>query len=606
MNTDERSRDLYEGAGMYPQPPLVPLPPPDTQAELAALGIRPTPLARTIYDLTRAASGFRRFQRELPHRLEQLLRTCDVRGAYLFAPIMAATIALADDPRPVDALDRAATLVLAAQGLYLDLVSGRLPPDTSRGQPLEMGLYHNLFSTCLVVDAGKARLFKSVRTTTVAVAIAGRLYMLELGAPGAGTRWADVRADLARLVAEASRSPRASGEPAPGMLTAADHATQLKVFTLLARSPVNAASLHQLRHAFLTICLDLEAQPQSYDAAATLAHSGNCANRWFHSSLQLVVFGNGRACAICNFSAYLDGNTMMRAAMELQRRASACPVVAGRDEPARPLSSARALDWQIDPGHIRLAERDLQPVLDPQQAVFTLEGLGRRFFKDRGGPPVTAFILALQLATARLLGEPARVDQFLVMSRYRHMDLTTADVTTPATRRLIAALIGDRPSPPALSTLLAEAIESQDQLYHQARQHLPFDDVLALFLCSRTGAQQMKVSLLHGGARMALHALGLQRVAPREVLVSHPEIYPEAPIVGRPGVRLPYVRYFGLHYQILDDKTIVVVMPAIDWSVPNTRLIAELRASLEQIGQIFVGEEPSQPPLELGAAANDQ
>ncbi len=56
--------------------------------------------------------------------------------------------------------------------------------------------------------------------------------------------------------------------------------------------------------------------------------------------------------------------------------------------------------------------------------------------------------------------------------------------------------------------------------------------------------------------------------------------------MGRPGIRLPYVKYFGLHYQILDDSVLLTFMPGMKWSIPNSELVAVLGESLELIRSI--------------------
>jgi hypothetical protein len=72
----------------------------------------------------------------------------------------------------------------------------------------------------------------------------------------------------------------------------------------------------------------------------------------------------------------------------------------------------------------------------------------------------------------------------------------------------------------------------------------------------------------------------------REILISHPEIYPEIPVVGRPGIRLPYVKYFGLHYQILPQRIVITLMPSVTWTIPNTQVVAELKAALDAIASV--------------------
>jgi hypothetical protein len=81
-------------------------------------------------------------------------------------------MALDDDPRRLSWEDRAATLLFGAREFHDDIRSGALPPDMHRGQALEMGLYPNLFSTCLIVDGKRSRIFKSRKTDHVVVAVA--------------------------------------------------------------------------------------------------------------------------------------------------------------------------------------------------------------------------------------------------------------------------------------------------------------------------------------------------------------------------------------------------------------------------------------------------
>lgn len=96
-------------------------------------------------------------------------------------------MALEDDPRRLNWEDRAATLLFGAKEFHDDIRSGALPPDMHQGQALEMGQYPNLFSTRLIVDGKKARIFKTKKTDHVAVAVVGRLHLLDVGRLGPET-----------------------------------------------------------------------------------------------------------------------------------------------------------------------------------------------------------------------------------------------------------------------------------------------------------------------------------------------------------------------------------------------------------------------------------
>ncbi|MDZ7309247.1 MAG: choline/carnitine O-acyltransferase, partial [candidate division KSB1 bacterium] len=213
---------------------------------------------------------------------------------------------------------------------------------------------------------------------------------------------------------------------------------------------------------------------------------------------------------------------------------------------------------------------------------------GREFFLAHDVEAVPAFILALQMAARRLTGKIVRITQFVSLSRYRCMDLATPVVTTPEVIRFVEAMDSEAMAADRAMTLLHEAIHSQKEVCRKARHALPFDDLLALFLRSRKGVQKWYVLLVAALAVKILRLLGCYRPLPREVLVSHPEIYPTVPVFGRPGVRLPYVKYFGLHYQIMDEKIVITVMPAVGWTIPNAELVAEVRESLQRIQNLIV------------------
>jgi len=64
----------------------------------------------------------------------------------------------------------------------------------------------------------------------------------------------------------------------------------------------------------------------------------------------------------------------------------------------------------------------------------------------------------------------------------------------------------------------------------------------------------------------------------------------EAPMLGRPGVRLPYLKYFGLHYRIDDEDITITMMPSIDWSIPNAEFISILEKELNRLKEIIISQ----------------
>ncbi len=429
-------------------------------------------------------------------------------------------------------------------------------------------------------------MFKSVFEPQITVIIGGRLFVMQLGELRDETWVEGLSVALEKL---ASSSPgNSTDEFAIGSLTAADSPTQMRIFTRLSQSPVNAPNLRLLRRSFLTLCLDLDGEPDTPAEVARQAHSTNFSNRWFHSSLQLVVFGNSRACTILSFTAYLDGNVMMRGAAEIQKRAAVYPLNQEVVSGAEGQLAVQELTWEINqnilpPKLLQRAQGEVKGLLDTQAATFELPGYGRNFFEALKIPPIQAFILALQATSNQLIGRPAEIEQFASLSAYRCMDVTTAMVSTAPVMQFAQAL-NQADNAAQAHELLQPAIEAQNAAVRKVRGQIPMDMLIMLFMRSRLGGQRLRARLAMGASMFCLALLRQMNLNPmRDVLVSHPEIHPQVLVVGRPGIRLPYVKSFGLHYQIWPEKTVITFMPGLKWKTPNSEIVNLLQSKLQNL-----------------------
>jgi len=61
----------------------------------------------------------------------------------------------------------------------------------------------------------------------------------------------------------------------------------------------------------------------------------------------------------------------------------------------------------------------------------------------------------------------------------------------------------------------------------------------------------------------------------------------EVPVLGRPGIRFPYVKYFSLHYQMMNDKIVITMMPSPRLFIPNVEFIHSLTKNLNKIKSII-------------------
>ncbi len=584
QENQERTTDIYEQLPFYPKPPLIPLPDWQTMVSLKGMGIKQSPVSSLVIKTLMALTGFKKFYRNLPETMENYLRTTNTRGAGLFALINSASLALRDDPRSLTPAQRAATLIFGAYGFYDDLMSGKLEPDKYKDQVLEMGQYPNLFSTCLTIEGKTAKLFKSKRTDQITVLINGRFFILNVGHPGKTTTLPQLANTLQKLVDRVQEETPDGNPNSPGIISGVAHPVQLRMFGRILKNPVNKATFEQLRHSFLTLCLDINDQPQDYAEAAKITQSKNFHNRWYHSALQIVVFGNGKASTMLNFNTYIDGNPMMRGSAEIERRAEQIPV---ETDNAATLDAPKELRWQVNPMFIERATEVARTVLDDQKATFVLDGYGKTFYQDKNLAPVPAFMVAVDMAAKALIGQHVHIAQYLSVSKYRCMNLANADATTPEVQAFVDYVGQEDFDKAEARKLMEAAIESQRKAYSKARKHMPPSQVISIFVSSQKGFKKLWITFMLATAMIFLRLLGLYKSEEMQVVASHPDIKPEIKVVGRPGIRLPYIKYFGFHYQIMDDKTVITFMPSTKWQISNQKLLETIREKLKIIDKIF-------------------
>jgi Choline/Carnitine o-acyltransferase len=346
-----------------------------------------------------------------------------------------------------------------------------------------------------------------------------------------------------------------------------------------------------LRHSFVTLCLDLHLTPSSAAEAAAFAQSGNCANRWYNSALQIVVFGNSKACLVFNFNAYLDCNVQTRAASEIWKRSTSLNVEAVPDVNSQRFV-VRELLVPLAPKLLDKARKDIISVLDNQQSTFEVAGFGRSFFTSRGLDPVATFVAALQLGVLRLTGRIPWIHQLLAMSKYRYMDLTTASVTTRQMVWFLKSMQDRTANRQQRRERLQAAIDSQLAMCRTARRYVPGFRLPSLIAESTRGMRQFYTKSIMKATKLLLRIMGLARFGHYDIIISHPRVYDEVPVIGRPGVRLSYLKYFGLHYQILDGSIVLTWMPAVNWKATNAEITNEVVHALRDISDITDIEWP--------------
>lgn len=583
---DPRTSDItYEPLGQYPAAREAPIrPAADYLAHYRKLFdyqcTRPAykPLLRAALALWHRASGFVGFVRRLaasPEGIDDYLRRNDLLKYPDSLLELSYSMLLADDPEHTDAIDRAATLLAAAIDFHRRLRSGELEPDQRRGEPLEMGQYPHLFSTHLVPTPRGDVVYKSREDHFVVVMIAGRFYRMEV-ATADPPETGELKAGLL-AVAELDRG--AAPETGPGLapMSAVNRRRCGEIFEGLRGIEANHPPLEILENALLIVCLDLDRAPDTAAEACALVHSGNAANRWYHAGTQLVVFGNGKAGVLLSARHYIEGNVGARFAAEIQRRAARLSVgdrqtVAGQAPKISRLHFTT--EGLVDPEEL---EREIGGIVRDDPDTFEIAGAGEDLFRSHGVNPDAAFKLALLAASRELLAADVKMQQIATMSRYRSMCMVRAFVSTPQAVAFCDAL--DREPPAECARLFRQALSAHAQALRDVRKGVWLPHVVGLFLRRGSRWQRWLTTRFVSLVRATCSRI--------DVVTSHPARHPEVVLFGRPGVRLPYVRYYGLHYQIRSDKIEMIFMPARRWRADLAELAGVVERKIDQIRRLL-------------------
>ena len=167
------------------------------------------------------------------------------------------------------------------------------------------------------------------------------------------------------------------------------------------------------------------------------------------------------------------------------------------------------------------------------------------------------------------------------------MDLNLCDISTSEVRKFLDYVNDQKTDEQMARDLLINAVNSQTAAMKKKRNYLSPIPIILSYVRNSRGLRGIYIKFIAALAMTLLRLLRQFELQPRDVVVSYPEIFEEAPIIGRPGIRLPYVRCFGLHYQIYADKIVITMMPGLKWDVPNAQVVQETENSLKQILQIL-------------------
>ena len=249
---------------------------------------------------------------------------------------------------------------------------------------------------------------------------------------------------------------------------------------------------------------------------------------------------------------------MVRVASEIQKRAINLSMDSEKKSSSFPLE-VKELNWNVQRSYIEKAKKEIFQFYDTQNSSFSIN-IGKNKFKQNNLKAVPTFVLALQMTADYYLKKNSKITQFVAISKYRCMDLTTSVVTTKENLEFINKLKIGEFKREEIIELFDKAINSQINELRKSRRTLPLLEIIQLQINSETGLKRFYLEILYFKLATLLGVSGYFRKRNREIMISHPKIFDEVSVIGRPGIKIPYVKYFGLHYQIFEDNMVITMM----------------------------------------------
>lgn len=509
------------------------------------------------------------------------------------------SVLLDDEPIRSSAIDRASRLVVAALELHERLQAGTYQIDSLAGQAQDMSEFFNIFGTSLIPGAvadrithappGKAHFVVLCRGRFFEVPIPTNVSCRSLGPVFKG--------EFERIALDAGRSQEGSTTQV-ALLSACDRDFGYSARSRMADDWQNEASFESLKNALFIVALDLDLEPNQFAEAARLVHSGNTSNRWYDAGLQIVVFGNSSSGLVFSQRNHIDGNVGARFASDLHRLAQSSIQNFVQDiefpqatspSPGAPTLSTE-LRFRCPRETLETARERICLVTRNEQDSFRVSGTGSSFFKRHGMSPDVAFMIALHHASARFFKRPLKIFQIFSMGHFRHVGIGVTCVSFKALERVLKQIEG---TPSAEHRRNLGVIEREHKAWiSKLREGMPLHHV---FHCYLTRSSKVQRTLFQGLLRL----IGFESFR-ADVITSHPKEFPGIAAFGRPGVVLPYLKYYGLHYEIHPERIELIFMPGIKWRRKShdeiSTFAAEIGRSLSLVAKILTSTEAERVP----------
>ncbi|KAF2397048.1 carnitine acetyl transferas-like protein [Trichodelitschia bisporula] len=363
---------------------------------------------------------------------------------------------LEDDPTPArnNQVTRAASLVVSALAFVRAVRKEELPPDTVRGQPLDMYQYSRLFGTARIPTEAGCQIGQDPAAKHIVVLAHGQFYWFDVLDDNSDLIISEknLALNLQVIIDDAAQVPiQDAARGAVGVLTTENRKIWSGLRDVLQRDEGsnNSECLSIVDSALFVLCLDYT-EPATGSALCMNmlcgtsrvergVQVGTCTNRWY-DKLQIIVCKNGSAGI--NFEhTGVDGHTVLRFASDVYTDtilrfartingqapslwASTSPDPSKRD-PASfgdAQTTPHKLEWDMEPElgtALRFAETRLADLIQQSEfATLDFSAYGKTLMTGSGFSPDAFVQMAFQAAYYGLYGriecvyEPAMTKAF--------------------------------------------------------------------------------------------------------------------------------------------------------------------------------------------------
>jgi len=428
---------------------------------------------------------------------------------------------LEDDPTPArnNQVTRAASLVVSALSFIRALRRDELPPDTVRGQSLDMYQYSRMFGTARIASEEGCHIEQDLESRHIVVLAHGQFYWFDVMNDDYDLVMTekDIAVNLQTIINDASRTPvQEAAKGALGVLSTGNRKdwSMLRASLSSENESNNADCLDIVDTALFVLCLDYTEPQTTSDLCMNMLcgtseiekgiQVGTCTNRWY-DKLQIIVCRNGSAGI--NFEhTSVDGHTVLRFASDvftdtilryartingfapsLWKSSSPDPSKLSPASLSTLSTIPHKLEWTLNPTlslSLRFAETRLADLIN-QNEFCTLEysQYGKSFITSHGCSPDAYLQIAFQTAYYGLYGRTECVYEPAMTKRFFHGRTEAIRPVTDESVSFVKTYWSDQHAPDKKVDLLRQACLRHVQISKECGMGLGQDRHLYALLC---------------------------------------------------------------------------------------------------------------------------